>query len=148
MAAKKKRRTAKQIAATKKMIAARKKQLAAKRKKNPRPALSAAEKKKLAASKKYVGRKSQATKKAPTKRLRARRKANVKPGTYPNPRGHKNYYIVYDSDGKRRYFDGADFVARKKGAAIWHCPTSVKRIAQKLADKTGKNIGILTEVKK
>jgi hypothetical protein len=42
-------------------------------------------KRKKAASPK---RRSQATGKAPTKRLVARRKANVKPGYYPNPIGH------------------------------------------------------------
>lgn len=70
--------------------------------------MSASEKKKKAASKKTISARSQVTGKPPTKRLKARRAKNVKPGTFPNPIKTPKFYVAYivDQDGKHFYYHG------------------------------------------
>ena len=73
--------TAKQLAALKKARAARKRNLA--NKADPKRKVST--KRKTVKKKVSVSAPSRATKKPPSKRLKRRRKANVKKGYYPNP---------------------------------------------------------------
>lgn len=129
--------------AVKKKAPARKK--AASRGRKP---LTAAEKKKRAASPKTVNRRSQATKKAPSARLKRRRKANKEPGYFPNPI-HKNYFVVKVLDsGATHYYSGKGFTNNVNHAAVWHNQSMAKSIATELANATGFNIGVLTEEKK
>ena len=64
---------------------------------------------------------SQITKRAPTKRLKARRAANSKPGYFPNP-AHRMYYVYnVNNDGTRGPVIGG-FVSKqaaKEYARAW-----------------------------
>lgn len=153
----KKKRSPKQKAALKKMQAGLKKwrskqKKKTKRKSNPRKTLTSAQKTKKAKSKKYIKRKSQATGKKPSKRLQKRRSRNIQTGTFPNPKGrvHKNYYVVtVKSNGKSyQYFNGLKMVNEKKKAAVFHDMETANDIAKAVANKLGKQAGVLIESKR
>lgn len=63
----------------------------------------------------YVNRPSQITKRAPSKRLKRRRKKNTVAGRFPNPRPLM-YIITAQSRGatKRMHYDGKHFSERAK----------------------------------
>lgn len=100
------------------------------RKMNPARKTSA---RKPAAKRAYVNRPSQATKKPPTKRLKARRAANVRgSGMFPNPKPRFQYLVhVVAADGVPAYML-AGF--REKKLAVEY--------ARAYADKTGSRVGI------
>lgn len=115
-----KKRSAKQIAATKKLVALNKKR-AKKR------------------TKKRVGtsqtKRSMATGKPPTKRLKKRRAKNTEAGYYPNPKSRR----VFIKRGSR-YFNGAGFSASKANAASYTSEKAALTVARKIADKTGESV--------
>lgn len=115
------------------------------KKKAGRPKLTEAQKKTRAKSKRSVSRKSQTTGKAPTTRLRSRRKKNIETGYYPNPI-KTMHYIIRTKD--KYYFDGMAFVKTKTNAACWGSVSKALKIAQELADNTGLEIGIVKDIKK
>lgn len=130
MAIKKKRRTAKQIAATKKLVAFNKKRRGAVKKK-------AAPKKKRRAAKKSIGRRSQATGKKPSARLKRRRAKDTIKGYYPNPARKSGYVIVAvdKKSGQTGYYTGGNSLETSKSkAAIFATGTAAFDQAEKLAD--------------
>lgn len=116
--------TAKQIAA-RKLFAQRAK--AGTLRKNPaKKKLGAKRATSVKRAKKAVSAPSQITKRAPTKRLKARRAANSKPGYFPNPisRGFK----VKSSTGSH--------------IATFNSKADAVEYAQALANKTGKGYSV------
>ena len=88
----KKKRTQAQIAATKKLVAFNKKRR------------GTVKKKRVVKKKKAISSPSQITKKAPSARLKRRRKANVKKGYFPNPVFYVGY--IEDDNGVKFYYHG------------------------------------------
>lgn len=60
-----------------------------------------------------VGRKSQITGKAPSGRLKKRRRKNTVKGRFPNPRPLM-YIITAKASGKKMHYDGTRFSERAK----------------------------------
>lgn len=134
--------TEKQLAALAKARAARKKKLGASKKKTTA-------KKRVGTSQKKP---SIATKKAPSKRLKARRAKNVTPGYYPNPvKTLKTVYILAIFDGKKRlgYWTGKNW-DDSKGAAKRYATQSAAAAPWKKASKNvwpGYQAGVISEQK-
>lgn len=109
-----------------------------KRKHNParKPAAKRAPAKKSA----YVNRPSQATKKAPSKRLKARRAANVRgSGMFPNPASkvsHTLYAVEARSSGP--WGDSGSHLAYAKSLA------SVEKFALRMANKYNKPFAVVS----
>lgn len=131
--------TAKQIAWRKKFAAMAKagtlKRGTKKRRKNPAPGVSDTTYDRNPRKKKSATRPSQATGKAPTKRLVARRKktARVPEGFFANP-SKQTYKRAYAIREKTK--DGYKTIAFAPNEA------TAKRVAQLLADQTGHSFGI------
>lgn len=93
-------------------------------------------KKKVVRKKVAVNAKSRATKKAPTAKLKSRRKANTKKGYYPNP--VMDLYVIKIRKGnKTYYFNGAIGDSVRANAAHYRNIATAKKIAQKVADNVG-----------
>lgn len=130
MARKKKKRSPAQIAATKKLVAFNKR-----RKKNPAKKKRRVVKKK----RKSISSVSQATKRAPTKRLKRRRAKPKVKGYFPNP---SLYRVGYRSGSKKYYFDGAGMTSKVANAILLPSLKAAKRIGSKLADSLNRQIEI------
>lgn len=124
--------TAKQLA-WRKEFAAKSKAGTLTKKRKTNPAKKTAVKRKRTPVKKIaVSAPSRATGAKPTKRLKARRAANTKPGMYPNPRNRvaTDICVRYANTGRLV----AKFPKTEKRAAMEY--------ARALADKTGKQIAV------
>lgn len=114
----------------------------AKRKSNPkkrtpgRPRQSNRQKMDQASSPMYTTKPSQATGRAPSKRLQRRRSRNVKTGTFPNPTGH--LVVAIQDNGKVGYYDGfSGFDTSKGNAVIYPSFQKATKAAKELAPKIG-----------
>lgn len=81
-----------------------------------------------------VNRVSQITKKKPTKRLVARRKANTEKGYFPNPTKKKKFYIVHEHKEGVLYYDGVGFTKLKSSAADFQNAKNAVTQGKKIAD--------------
>ena len=133
MAKKKRKATKKQLANLAKGRAALKKKRAAAKKKNPHR-----KKVRRVAKKKTAKRRPSraATHKKARAALRTGSRTAGKPANpvKPSSRAHPHYAIKQGG----RFYDGAGFTKDKKQAALWMDLGRCKRIAQKVADATGK----------
>lgn len=136
----KKRRTKAQIAATKKLVAFNKK-------KRSKKSVKKKKAKKKTKYKKKISRVSQATKKKPSARLKKRRAKKKVKGYFPNPK-RSEYYVVAEGKSAKKYFTGEGFTSKKVNAAWYVQLAPAKKVAQKLADRTGKQYRIETAGKK
>jgi beta-xylosidase len=58
------------------------------------------------------------------------------------------YFVIIAQGGTYKYFNGADFVDSKDNAAEWSTKQSALNVAQLLAKKLNKPVGVLTDSKK
>ncbi|MEE9119415.1 MAG: hypothetical protein V3U02_12590 [Calditrichia bacterium] len=140
------RRTSAQIAATKKLIAFNKrrrnpakKKVSKKKGVRGRPRQTKSEKGRKSKNINYIERSSQGTRNRPGARLKSRRKANVVPGYYPNP----SLYYIAEGETAKKYFTGGSFTRIKTNAAYFKIKNQAKKIAQALANQTGRSYRIL-----
>ena len=133
--------TAKQLAALAKGRAALKRKRAGKKSIKRKTKRKTVARKKIRRSRKKIGvnAKSRATRKAPTKRLKARRKKNRVKGMYPNPspgvfifakKGAKKYYL--QRVGSSWTFDDHKPLKGFVGSGLSTAISAAKRLAKRL----------------
>ena len=100
--------------------------------------------KRRAAKKKTSRRRNPVRTQAPSTYLKARSVVNP---PRQNPVRQKPAYMIvrvksWTSAKPRKYFDGTQWTAERKKAAVWHDLAQTKSVAQKVADRTGEQLAI------